>query len=84
MATGRAERMRYASAPEAALAAAGEAAMFVVLFEATGPLRPGLHDALQAAQMRFARVNPAQRARAFARAAGFLPRPRPSMPGCWP
>ncbi|MBX9907621.1 MAG: transposase [Beijerinckiaceae bacterium] len=42
-----------------------------VVFEATGPYDGPLHAALAAADIRFARVNPA-RARAFARAAGLL------------
>ena len=42
-----------------------------VLFEATGPYDAALRQALEAAGIAFARVNPA-RARDFARAAGFL------------
>ena len=48
-----------------------DAAIAFVVFEATGSYDAALRRALQAAGLRFARVNP-RRARAFARAAGLL------------
>jgi transposase len=70
-AIGRAERIENASAPIAALAERWRGREVFVLFEATGRYDQMLRSALEAAQIRFTRVNP-QRARAFARAAGFL------------
>jgi transposase len=68
---GRSERIANASAPVAALAARMQAEGAFVLFEATGRYDACLRQALAAAQIAHARVNPA-RARDFARAAGFL------------
>jgi transposase len=70
-AIGRAERIDNAGPPIAALVERWRGREVFVLFEATGRYDQSLRDALEAAQIRFARVNP-QRARAFARAAGFL------------
>jgi transposase len=70
-AIGRAERIDNASALIGALVERWRGRDVFVLFEATGRYDRALQDALKAAQIRFARVNPL-RARAFARAAGFL------------
>jgi transposase len=70
-ATGRVERIDNASRPITALAERWRGREVFVLFEATGRYDRALRDALEAAQVRFARVNPS-RARDFARAAGFL------------
>lgn len=70
-AIGRAERIDNASAPIAALVERWRGHNVFVLFEATGRYDRELRDMLEAAQIRFARINPS-RARAFARAAGFL------------
>jgi transposase len=70
-AIGRSERIENASAPIAALIERWRGKDVFVLFEATGRYDRTLRTALAAAGIRFARVNP-QRARDFARAAGFL------------
>lgn len=70
-ARGRSERLDNASAPIAAMAARWRRQGSFVLFEATGSYDRRLRQALSAAGVPFARVNPA-RARDFARAAGFL------------
>lgn len=70
-AIGRGERIDNASAPIAALVARWATSRPFVLFEATGSYDRRLLVALQRAGIGFARVNP-QRARDFARAAGFL------------
>jgi transposase len=71
-AIGRGERIDNASAPIAALVARWQSKKdLFVLFEATGRYDRLLREALTAAGIRFARVNPA-RARDFARSAGFL------------
>lgn len=70
-ASGRSERIDNASEPIAALAARWRRQDRRVLFEATGAYDRHLRQALAAAGVPFARVNPA-RARDFARAAGFL------------
>lgn len=96
-AIGRSERIQNASAPIAALVERWRAKDVFVLFEATGTYDHRLQNALAAAGVRFARVNPL-RARDFARAAGFLAKtdavdarmlaamaerlsPKPSAPG---
>lgn len=68
--TGRTVRHRNDAAGLASLVAGWDRSAFV-LFEATGAYDLMLRRALDAAGIRFARVNPA-RARDFARAAGFL------------
>ena len=68
---GRAVRIDNTPAAIAGLTAGWAAAGAFVLFEATGHYDGALRDGLQSAHIAFARVNPA-RARAFARAAGFL------------
>ena len=70
-AAGRRERIENASAPIAALVERWRSRPVFVLFEATGRYDRLLRSALEKAQVSFARVNP-QRARDFARAAGFL------------
>ncbi len=70
-AIGRSERVENASAPIAALIARWRATDVFIVFEATGAYDRTLRQALAAAGLRFARVNPL-RARDFARAAGFL------------
>ncbi|HEY8698688.1 MAG TPA: IS110 family transposase [Rhizomicrobium sp.] len=70
-AAGRGERIDNASAPVAALAERWRGRDVFVVFEATGSYDRKLAAALQRAGIAFARVNP-QRARDFARAAGFL------------
>lgn len=69
--TGRAERLDNAVAAIAALIARWRSRTVFVLFEATGRYDMLLRQALAEAGIAFARVNP-QRARDFARAAGFL------------
>jgi transposase len=69
--TGRHERFGNDVASAARLAAMFAASGSFVLFEATGPYDRLLRLALEAAGVRFARVNPG-RARDFARAAGVL------------
>lgn len=69
--TGRHERHRNDAASAARLAVAFAANGSFVLFEATGSYDRVLRRALEAAGVRFARVNPG-RARDFARAAGAL------------
>jgi transposase len=70
-AIGRGERIQNASAPIAALVERWRSKPVFVLFEATGQYDRLLQAALHEAGISFARVNP-QRARDFARAAGFL------------
>lgn len=70
-AIGHRERIENASAPIAALVERWRSRTVFVLFEATGRYDRELRSALEQAQVVFARVNP-QRARDFARAAGFL------------
>jgi transposase len=70
-AIGRVERIDNASVPLAALMARWRGRKLFVLFEATGRYDRLLRGALEEAAIAFARVNP-QRARDFARAAGFL------------
>ncbi len=70
-AIGRRERIANASAAIAALIERLRCRRVFVLFEATGRYDRLLRGALERAQITFARVNP-QRARDFARAAGFL------------
>ena len=70
-AIGRAERIDNASAPIAALLERWRGRNLFVLFEATGRYDRMLRMTLEEASIAFARVNP-QRARDFARAAGFL------------
>lgn len=67
----RAERIENASAPIAALVERWRGRRVFVLFEATGSYDRLLRSLLEQAQIPFARINP-QRARDFARAAGFL------------
>jgi transposase len=68
---GRHERIANASEPIAALAERWRGKTVFVVFEATGLYDRLLQMALHGAGIAFARVNP-QRARDFARAAGFL------------
>jgi transposase len=68
---GHGERIANAGAPIAALVARLRDQGSLVLFEATGSYDRLLREALAAAGIPFARVNPA-RARDFARAAGYL------------
>jgi len=70
-AIGRSERIENASAPIAALVQRWGGQNAFVLFEATGRYDRHLREALERAGVGYARVNP-QRARDFARAAGFL------------
>jgi transposase len=70
-AIGRCERIDNASEPIAALVERWRTDGSFVLFEATGAYDRLLREALGAAKVPFARVNPT-RARDFARAAGFL------------
>lgn len=70
-AIGRSERIANASEPIAALVERWRGKIIVALFEATGPYDRLLSRALAQAGIPFTRVNP-QRARDFARAAGFL------------
>lgn len=70
-ALGRPERLDNNAENAAKLAGRFAAGGSFVLFEATGAYDQALRRALQAAGVRFARVNPG-RARDFARAAGFL------------
>jgi transposase len=70
-AIGRGERIANTSTPIAALAERWRSKEVFVVFEATGRYDQLLQRTLQAAGIGFARVNP-QRARDFARAAGFL------------
>lgn len=70
-AIGRRERIVNASAPISALVKRWQSRPVFILFEATGQYDRLLRSALEQAQVAFARVNP-QRARDFARAAGFL------------
>lgn len=70
-AIGRHERIANAGAEIAALIERWRSRPVFVLFEATGRYDRLLRGALEQAQLCFARVNP-QRARDFARAAGFL------------
>lgn len=70
-AIGRGEHISNASEPIAALVERWRSKDVFVLFEATGNYDRILRQALTAAGIRFARVNPA-RARDFARSAGFL------------
>ena len=68
---GGSERLPNTAAASGERLARLDAATAFVVFEATGSYDAALRRALQAAGLRFARVNPA-RARAFARAAGLL------------
>lgn len=68
---GKAVRVANSAPAVAGLAADWAAREVFVLFEATGRYDHALRQALAAAGVRFARVNPS-RARDFARAAGFL------------
>lgn len=70
-ALGHSQRLDNAHEPIAALAARWRGQGSFVLFEATGTYDRTLRQALEAAGVPFARVNPA-RARDFARAAGYL------------
>jgi transposase len=70
-AVGGHERIANAAGPIAALAERWRGKTVFVVFEATGRYDQRLRTALHAVAIGFARVNP-QRARAFARAAGFL------------
>lgn len=70
-ASGRRERLANTAAAIAGLIARWQPKSTFVLFEATGRYDRLLARLLQAAAIPFARVNP-QRARDFARAAGFL------------
>lgn len=67
----RGERLLNAAEPIQALVARWSGQERLVVFEATGRYDMTLRRALEAAQVAYARVNPAQ-ARDFARAAGFL------------
>lgn len=68
-AAGRCERLD--NTPAACAALAGRLERRFLVFEATGGYDRVLREALTAADVRFARINPG-RARDFARAAGFL------------